>query len=50
MAVLAITHRPAFLEFADRIYRIEAGKAIEAFDAPRVVMLDGLDAARTLRL
>ena len=26
MAVLAITHRPAFLEIADLIYRIEAGR------------------------
>ena len=49
MAVLAITHRPAFLEIADRVYRIEGGRAIEAFDAPRVVMLERLEAARTLR-
>ncbi len=49
MAVLAITHRPAFLEIADRVYRIEDGSAIEALDAPRVVMLDRLDVARTLR-
>ena len=41
MAVLAITHRPAFLEIADLIYRIEAGRAIEASAVPRVVMLDG---------
>jgi ATP-binding cassette subfamily C protein len=50
MAVLAITHRPAFLEIADVIYRIEAGRATEAVGAPRVVMLDRLDSARTLRL
>jgi ATP-binding cassette subfamily C protein len=49
MAVLAITHRPAFLEIADRVYRIEDGRAIEALDAPRVVMLDRLEATRTLR-
>ena len=49
MAVLAITHRPAFLEIADRVHRIEGGRAIEAFDAPRVVMLERLEAARTLR-
>ena len=47
MAVLAITHRPAFLEIADLIYRIEDGRAIEALDAPRVVTLDALDSART---
>ena len=50
MAVLAITHRPAFLEIADVIYRIEDGRATQAVGAPRVVMLDRLDAARTLRL
>ena len=50
MAVLAITHRPAFLEIADVIYRIEDGRATEAVGAPRVVMLDRLDSARTLRL
>ena len=50
MAVLAITHRPAFLEIADVIYRIEDGRAVEAVGAPRVVMLDRLDSARTLRL
>jgi ATP-binding cassette, subfamily C, bacterial len=50
MAVLAITHRPAFLEIADLIYRIEAGRAIEASAAERVVTLDRLDSARTLRL
>jgi ATP-binding cassette subfamily C protein len=50
MAVLAITHRPAFLEIADLIYRIEDGRAIEALGAPRVMMLDGLESARTLRL
>ena len=49
MAVLAITHRPAFLEIADRVYRIEDGRATEAFDTPRVVILDRLDSARTLR-
>jgi ATP-binding cassette subfamily C protein len=49
MAVLAITHRPAFLEIADRVYRIEDGRAIEAFDEPRVVMLDRLEPAQTLR-
>jgi ATP-binding cassette subfamily C protein len=49
MAVLAITHRPAFLEIADRVYRIEDGRAIEAVDEPRVVMLDRLESARTLR-
>jgi ATP-binding cassette, subfamily C, bacterial len=49
MAVLAITHRPAFLEIADRVYRIEDGGAIEALDAPRVVVLDRLEATRTLR-
>jgi ATP-binding cassette, subfamily C, bacterial len=50
MAVLAITHRPAFLEIADVIYRIEAGRALETSAAPRVVTLDRLDSARTLRL
>jgi ATP-binding cassette subfamily C protein len=49
IAVLAITHRPAFLEIADVIYRIEGGRAIEAVGAPRVVLLDRLDSARTLR-
>jgi hypothetical protein len=48
MAVLAITHRPAFLEIADRVYRIEDGRAIEAAP-PRVVMLDRLEGTRTLR-
>jgi ATP-binding cassette subfamily C protein len=30
MAVLAITHRPAFLEIADRLYRVADGRVIEA--------------------
>ena len=42
MAVLAITHRPAFLEIADRVLSDRGWKAIEALDAPRVVMLIGL--------
>ena len=50
MAVLAITHRPAFLEIADVIYRIEAGRTSAASAAPRVVMLDRLDSGRMLRL
>jgi ATP-binding cassette subfamily C protein len=29
MAVLAITHRPAFLEVADRLYRVADGRVIE---------------------
>jgi ATP-binding cassette subfamily C protein len=49
MAVLAITHRPAFLEIADVLYRIEDGRAVEAAGAPRLVLLDRLDSARTLR-
>jgi ATP-binding cassette, subfamily C, bacterial len=49
MAVLAITHRPAFQEIADVLYRIEGGRASEAVSAPRVVPLDRLDSARTLR-
>jgi ATP-binding cassette subfamily C protein len=49
MAVLAITHRPAFLEIADSVYRIEGGRATEAFDEPRVVMLGQLEPARTLQ-
>jgi len=50
MGVLAITHRPAFLEIADLIYRIDDGRAVKAFDAPRVAMLDRLDSPRTLRM
>jgi ATP-binding cassette, subfamily C, bacterial len=50
MAVLAITHRPAFLEIADQVYRIEDGRAIQASAEARVVMLDRLEPARTLRL
>jgi ATP-binding cassette subfamily C protein len=46
MAVLAITHRPAFLEIADLVYRIDDGRAVEASGPPRVVMLDALDSAR----
>jgi ATP-binding cassette subfamily C protein len=35
MAVLAITHRPAFLEVADRLYRVADGRVIEiAPDVP----------------
>jgi ATP-binding cassette subfamily C protein len=49
MAVLAITHRPAFLEIADQVYRIEDGRAIQASAEPRVVMLDRLEPTRTLR-
>jgi ATP-binding cassette subfamily C protein len=49
MAVLAITHRPAFLDIADVIYRVEGGMAVKAVDAPRVVTWDRLDSARTLR-
>jgi ATP-binding cassette, subfamily C, bacterial len=49
MAVLAITHRPAFLDIADVIYRVEGGRAVKAVGAPRVVMLDRLEPARTLR-
>jgi ATP-binding cassette subfamily C protein len=45
MAVLAITHRPAFLEIADLVYRIDDGRAVEASGPPRVVMLDALDSA-----
>jgi ATP-binding cassette subfamily C protein len=30
MAVLAITHRPAFLEIADRLYRVADGRVMEA--------------------
>jgi ATP-binding cassette subfamily C protein len=30
MAVLAITHRPAFLEIADRLYRVADGRVVEA--------------------
>ena len=50
IAVLAITHRPAFLEIADLIYRIDDGRAVKALDAPRVAMLDRLDSPRTLRM
>jgi ATP-binding cassette subfamily C protein len=50
MGVLAITHRPAFLEIADLIYRIDDGRAVKALDAPRVAMLDRLDSPRTLRM
>jgi ATP-binding cassette subfamily C protein len=45
MAVLAITHRPAFLEIADLVYRLEDGGAVEELNAPRVMMLNGLDSA-----
>jgi ATP-binding cassette subfamily C protein len=30
MAVLAITHRPAFLEIADRLYRVADGRVVES--------------------
>jgi len=45
MGVLAITHRPAFLEIADVIYRIDDGRAVKASGPRRIVMLDALDSA-----
>jgi ATP-binding cassette, subfamily C, bacterial len=50
MAVLAITHRPTFLEIADLIYRIEDGRAVEAFDAPQVATLDRHESPRRIRM
>jgi len=41
MAVLAITHRPAFLEIADRLYRVADGRVIEAAPELRVAAADG---------
>ncbi len=36
MTVLAITHRPAFLDIADRVYRVSDGVVLESRDAEEV--------------
>ena len=43
MAVLAITHRPAFLEIADRLYRVADGRVVEAA-APELTVAAAADA------
>ena len=34
MGILAITHRPAFFDIADRIHRIEEGRVSEVVPPP----------------